>query len=231
MEKQTEFVFLYSNEEINTSRNININVTRGSIYEVLDKVLENYNYKIENRQILLLPKSAQQSTRKITGTVTDEWNEPIIGANVVIKGTLTGTVTDIDGRFMLDIPATDSEVLVVSYIGYLPREVRVGNESILRISIHEDTQKLDEVVVVGYGTQKRVNLTGSVASVASDKIIKANRPDMSSALAGSLPGVRTVRKSGRPGEDGSDIDIRGFGSPLTIVDGIERPFHRLTRMK
>ncbi|MCD7937757.1 MAG: TonB-dependent receptor [Tannerellaceae bacterium] len=227
IEKQTEFVFLYSNEEINTNRKVNIRAANESIYDILDKVLVNYNYKIENRQILLFPKAVQQSTRNITGTVVDDFGEPVIGANIIVKGIQSGTVTDIDGRFVLDIPAGGDVILLVSYIGYIQREIKVGSDNILHIVLNEDTQKLDEVVVVGYGTQKRVNLTGAISTVSSEKIAKANRPDMTSALAGTLPGVRTVQKSGRPGADGSEIDIRGFGEPLTIVDGIERPFSQL----
>lgn len=117
-----------------------------------------------SHDIEALPEPQQQ--RKVTGVVTDLKGEPIIGANVVVKGSTNGTITDIDGNFSIEV--TPNSILQISYIGYVAQEVPVGNKNNLVISIHEDTQKLDEVVVVGYGTQKKVNLTGAVEQVTSE---------------------------------------------------------------
>lgn len=151
--------------------------------------------------------------------------EPIIGANVVVKGTTNGTITDIDGNFSLEVP--DNAILVVSYIGYTDRTVEVGNSSKVMVSLSEDTQKLDEVVVVGYGTQKKVNLTGAISSLDAETL--ENRPITNStqALQGTQ-GVYVNQAGAQPGADGATIRIRGQGTlndnnPLILVDGIEFP--------
>ena len=122
---------------------------------------------IEKPSIVSTP---QQNTRQITGTVIDATGMPIIGANVMVKGTTNGTITDIDGKFTLEV-AKDA-ILQVSYIGYMNQEISVGNKSVLSISLQEDTQKLDEVVVIGYGTMKKSDITGAISSVSEEKIAR-----------------------------------------------------------
>ena len=163
----------------------------------------------------------------ITGVVTDKkLNEPIIGASVVVKGTTNGTVTDLDGKFT--IQASKSSVLIVSFIGYTPQEFTInGNQTFYQISLAEDTQTLDEVVVVGYGSQKKETLTGAV-TVVSDKML-TNKGSMSSpvqALQGQVPGVIITRSSGAPGDESWGMKLRGAVSanstdPLVIIDGVE----------
>ncbi|MDR1582508.1 MAG: SusC/RagA family TonB-linked outer membrane protein, partial [Prevotellaceae bacterium] len=173
----------------------------------------------------------QQQGRTITGTVVDSNNESIIGANVVEKGTTNGNITDVDGKFTITVRT--GAILQVSYIGYRPQEVTVGDRQTITIQLIEDLQALDEVVVVGYGTQKKVNLTGSVATVKFDQEME-NRPitDVSQALQGKVTGVWATQFSGNPGDDGATIRIRGYGSlgtasntrdpnPLVLIDGIE----------
>lgn len=172
-----------------------------------------------------LTKALLQAERSITGTVLDQQGETIIGANVVVKGTTIGTVTDFDGKFTLNVPK--GAILTISYIGYNDVEVPIGDKNSLSIVMKEDTQALDEVVVVGYGTQKKVNLTGSVSSVNfEEQALSRPVTNVSSALAGLSSGVQVMQGSGKPGEDGASIRIRGVGTmnnsaPLVIVDGME----------
>lgn len=167
----------------------------------------------------------QQQKKQITGIVTDSKGETIIGANVAIKGTKTGIITDINGAFTLSVPT--NATLVVSYIGFTPQEIKINSQTSLNIKLVEDDKTLDEVVVVGYGTQKKINLTGSVASVDFSKQAQS-RPvtNVSTALAGLSSGVQVMQGSGQPGSDGASIRIRGVGTmnsaaPLVIIDGME----------
>ena len=175
--------------------------------------------------ILFLLPVAISAQNVLTGHVKDaRTNEPLIGVSVVLKGNATvGTISDIDGNFKLDIPA--SSTLIFSYIGYATQEVAVGERKTLQIALSEDSKTLDEVVVVGYGTQKKVNLTGSVSQVKMDDIA-ANRPvnSIADALMGNVPGLTLSGNSGEPGS-GYDFQIRGTssingGEPLILVDGI-----------
>lgn len=167
-----------------------------------------------------------QQKRTITGCITDANGSSIIGANIVERGTTNGTVTDLDGRFSLEV--SSNAILQISYIGYLTQEIRVNGKSELNVELKEDNQALDEVVVVGYGVQKKVTMSGSVSSVKSQDIAKASTSNISDALVGRMPGLIGVNESGKPGA-GSKLFIRGMGTwndsnPLMIVDGIERDF-------
>lgn len=174
---------------------------------------------IEKPSIVSTP---QQNTRQITGTVIDATGMPIIGANVMVKGTTNGTITDIDGKFTLEV-AKDA-ILQVSYIGYMNQEILVGNKSVLSISLQEDTQKLDEVVVIGYGTMKKSDITGAISSVSEEKIARQAVANVSTALQGLATGVSVTSSSGSPGS-AATIRIRGVGTvndaePLFVVDGM-----------
>lgn len=164
--------------------------------------------------------SQQQSSVK--GVVEDALG-PVVGASVVVKGTTNGTVTDMDGNFELNVNKGD--VIVISYIGYITQEITYTGQTSLKINLQEDTQKLEEVVVVGYGVQKKANLTGSVASVDTEMIESRPVSSVSAALAGQMPGVTTIQSTGRPGQQTGTITIRGKNSvnavsPLVIVDGV-----------
>lgn len=166
----------------------------------------------------------QQAKKKVSGTVEDAMG-PIAGANVIEKGTTNGTITDMNGSFNLDV--SPNAVLVVTFIGYTEQQVSVGNQTSFTIKLKEDTQALDEVVVVGYGTQKKVNLTGSVSSVNfEEQALSRPITNVSNALAGLSAGVQVMQSSGNPGSDGSTIRIRGVGTlnnadPLVLIDGME----------
>ncbi|MCD8260238.1 MAG: carboxypeptidase-like regulatory domain-containing protein [Bacteroides sp.] len=170
-------------------------------------------------------QAVRQNRKTITGTVMDK-NETIIGANVMIKGTTNGTITDLDGNFIIS-NVLDNAILQISYIGYITQEIRVGNQSNLQIVLVEDAQALDELVVVGYGIQKKVNLTGSVSNIKDKELASRPITNVSSALGELAAGVSVLQKSGQPGSDGATIRIRSTGTlnsgagALVIIDGIE----------
>ena len=174
--------------------------------------------------ILFIAQCAYAQNRIITGVVTDNKQEPLIGVNVMVKGNeATGTITDIDGSYRLSVPS-DKTVLVFSYIGYIPYEVTVGKNSKINVILKEDTQALDEVVVIGYGTVKRRDLTGAIASVKGEQVAANPVSNVAQALQGRLPGVNVISQDGRPGATIS-VRVRGGGSitqsnePLYVVDG------------
>lgn len=150
-----------------------------------------------------------QTQSNVNGLVTDFSGEPLIGVSILVKGTSNGTVTDLDGKFSLS--AEMGNMLQISYVGYISQEVKVESDKLLRIIMEEDTKKLEEVVVIGYGTQKKVNLTGAVAAVSAEDL--ASKPVMSTAqaLAGLAPGLSVLQTSGRPGQ-GATVKIRGTGT-------------------
>lgn len=176
-------------------------------------------------------ENAQQQTVAVSGKITDSDGEAIIGASVKVKGAPTGTITDMDGNFSLNVPA--KATLVISYIGYKTTEVPVNGKAPLSIILKEDTELLDEVVVVGYGTQKKATLTGSISQVGGEDLRKLAAVNLTNTLAGKTAGVIANTRSGEPGADNADILIRGKGtlgstSPLIVVDGIaDRSFSRL----
>lgn len=166
-------------------------------------------------------QALQQSTR-ISGKIVDKNGEPIIGANVLEKGTTNGTITNIDGRFELTV---QKKAIVVSYIGYITKEVTVSGRN-MTITLEEDSKALEEVVIVGFGTQKKVNLTGSVSSVDQEKLAGVPATNVTSMLQGKLPGVAITQTSGLPGRENTSIRIRGVGTmnnaaPMVLVDGLE----------
>lgn len=168
--------------------------------------------------------SITQQKKAINGVVFDgAMNEPLIGANVVVKGTTNGTVTDLDGKFTLE--ANPNDILVISSIGFKTLEIKASEAAKGKITLNEDSQALDEVVVVGYGVQKKANLTGSVATVKAETLESRPVSSVSAALAGQMPGVTAIQSSGRPGSQTGTITIRGKNSvnavsPLVIVDGV-----------
>ncbi len=162
-----------------------------------------------------------QNTKAISGKVTDESGESIVGANIKLAGKSTvGTITDIDGQFKLNVPA--SGTLEISFIGYVTKKVSISTASTYSIVLSEDAAALDEVVVVGYGSQKKVNLTGAISAIASDELIATKNQNAQNMLTGKVPGVRVVQKTSEPGEFNNQFDIRGFGSPLVVIDGVPR---------
>lgn len=162
-----------------------------------------------------------QNAKNISGVVKDENGEPIIGATVRVAGSkTTGTVTGVDGDFKLSVPA--SGTLEISYVGYLTKKVKINSSSTYKIDMQEDSQSLNDVVVVGYGTQKKATITGSVAAVTGEEIATTKSNNIQNMLTGKLPGVRNIQKTSEPGQFTNQFDIRGLGSPLIVVDGVPR---------
>lgn len=236
IEKQSNYHFFYNNEQIDIGKQVKITVFSSSIDDILKQLFRgtNITYKVVDHNYIVLtnkyfkniPPETSQKGRHITGKVVDLTDSPLIGVNVVVEGTSSGTVTDQNGAYSLENVPVDANLLF-SYVGYLPRTVKTGNETLINIVLQEDTKKLDEVVVVGYGTQKRINLTGAVQNITSQDLVKRNVGNTSTALQGLIPGVSVVQSSGRPGADGGSITIRGTGSlnsstsPLILIDGVE----------
>lgn len=228
IENQTDYLFIYNNQ-VDINKITSVKVKNEAVAQVLDRILSGtgINYELEGTHIILTTEAikdlhAQQQAKTVTGTVTDVSGEPIIGANIRIKGTTTGTITDIDGNF--SIKAEPQSVIEVSYIGYLTQETVINNQKSIRFLLKEDTKTLDEVVVIGYGVQKKADLTGSVANINTEKLNTQSNANIGQALQGKIAGVDTVSQGGAPGS-GTRIMVRGIGtlnnaSPLYIVDGM-----------
>ena len=169
----------------------------------------------------------------VTGRVIDETREGVPGTNVSVKGTTIGTITDFNGNYSIKVPNKKS-VLVVSFIGYTSQEIVVGNNKVINVNLKDDSQALEEVVVVAYGTKSKATITGAMATMETDELIKSPAASVTNVLAGSMTGVSSVQTSGQPGKDAAEIYVRGSGSlnnslskPLILVDGVERDFSQI----
>lgn len=236
IEKQTDYLFIYNKKEVDLKRRTSVNAINKTTAEVLSTIFEGTDiiYAIEGENIMLMRKEknlaggvdAVQQDNKIIGTVLDPTGMPVIGANIKIKGTANGTITDMDGKFSLEVPKGGT--LVVTYVGYANQEISVGNQKTLSVTLKEDSEALDELVVVGYSTQKKVNLTGSVSTVSfNDKLTSRPVTDVSQMLNGASPGLQIMQSSGEPNAESFSYNIRGVGtlnssSPLILVDGMEQ---------
>lgn len=183
IEQQTEYLFV-SNREVNLDQKVSVRARNKPVREVLDEVLRDtgINYAVEGVNIVLSkrPEINQQTQKRITGTVVDDRGDPVTGANVMEKGAINGAITDIDGNFSLLVP--ENATLQISFIGYIAQEIRVTNQNVYSIVLKEDTQLLDEVVVVGYGTMRKKDLTGSVVQIRPDKIANEAPKSVQDAL-------------------------------------------------
>ena len=227
IEKQTDYLFVYNVNEVNLKRNVKVNAQNKSVAEVLNKVFEGTDiyYAMEGKNIMLMSKAkdgeAVQQANKVTGIVKDANGEPVIGANVMVKGQSIGTITDIDGRFVLDAPK--DAVLQITYIGYVSQEVKVSGKKEINVVLKEDTETLDEVVVIGYGTAKKSDLTGATTQIKPEALTSSVVGNALESLQGKAAGV-AVFNDNKPGASPS-IRVRGSGSitasnePLYVVDG------------
>ncbi|MCC8170184.1 MAG: TonB-dependent receptor [Parabacteroides sp.] len=231
VEEQTDYKFFFEESSIDVNRTVSLNVRNQDIRTVLDRVLENsgITYTIANKRILLVkkseraPKSGKNLPKEIAGNVTDEDGLPVIGVNIRVKGKAAGTVTDIDGNYRLALPQ-NSEAIVVSYIGYATQEIVLKNNNWSKIVLREDINMLEDIVVVGYGTMKKRDLTGAISTVKTEDMGLAGISSIGHALEGKAAGLYVRQNSAQPG-GGLDILVRGAGSinanndPLYIVDG------------
>lgn len=223
IQNQSEFKFLYEDQSIDINRKVSVHMS-GKVEEILDEVFEGttVKYTVMENNLIVLANPAVQDQGAVSGSVKSADGEPIIGANVVVKGTTNGAVTDLEGNFNLVVTA--GAVLQVSFIGYVAQEIPVDGQSNIQVTLKEETIGIDDVVVIGYGTQKRSNMTGAISSVKAEDIEKLNVRRVDQALRGKAAGVMVNQNTGKPGA-GPSIHVRGVGSigdtsPLWIVDGI-----------
>lgn len=234
VEEQTDYLFVYSKNELNVDETLSVKGGNKSVAQYLNEAFDasDVRYAFENDYIVLTknaspvasPVVAQQG-RTITGVVTDSYGETVIGANVVVKGTTNGTITDIDGAYSLsNVP--NGATLVFSYIGYMPQEISVGNQSTINVTLSDDTQALDEIVVVGYGTMRKSDVTGSISVAKGEEMMKAQNFSALDNLRGKAAGVNIYSNSGQPGSYANRVVIRGnstinaSSNPLYVVDGV-----------
>jgi TonB-linked SusC/RagA family outer membrane protein len=230
IEKQTDYLFVYKKNDIDLKRKVSINAVNRPVKSVLHGIFNgtDISYVMEGNSIMLMKggekiQQPKQDGKHVTGTVTDEAGEPLIGVSVAIKGTTTGTLTDLDGKFTIQVPA-ESTVLVFSYVGFTSQEIVVGDKSDISVVLASNISDLEEVVVVGYGVQKKKLVTGATTQVKGDDISKLSTVSVMSALSGQTPGVSISQNNNKPGE-GFKVNIRGVGTigdsnPLYIIDGL-----------
>jgi len=237
IEEKSDYTFFYSDNFLNLNQKVTIQAKDEAIETILNRLFRdtNISYRINNKQIALAEKStqnanseniAQQQGQTITGRIVDTGGEPIIGATVVEKNNpARGTITDIDGNFTLtNVPR--NAVLLFTYVGMEPQEIAINGRTTINITMASDTELLDELVVVGYGTQRKANLTGAVSNVSLPQMEKRTVAQTSLALQGLVPGITVTQRSGKPGGDGGTISVRGKttlgnNDVLVLIDGVE----------
>ncbi|WP_346854548.1 TonB-dependent receptor [uncultured Draconibacterium sp.] len=231
IEQQSEFYFIYDATVVNVEKQVNVEFKDKLITDVLDEILvaSNIEYKIKDRQIALTEKKEVndiQQEKTITGKVTDSSGEPLPGVTVVVKGTTQGTITDFEGNYSISGLSGDA-ILQFSFVGMITQEISTDGKTNIDIVMVVDAIGLEEVVAIGYGTQKKATLTGSVVSTSGEDIIQSRTPNVINSLTGRVPGVIINNRTGLPGNENVSIFIRGRGttgdaSPLIIIDGVER---------
>ena len=230
IKKSSGYSFVFSSLDLDTKKRVSISVKDAIIEEVVKQLLKGQpglSYEIQDKKVII--KRAQQPLKReqqgeVTGRVIDVNGEPIIGATVIVQGTSNGTITDFDGNFTLN--AMNNAVLEISYIGYEPQQLKPQNGKMLVVTLKEDTQALEEVVVVGYGIQRKVNLTGSIGTIKADQALKARSvTNVQELLAGAVPGMTVTKGSGAVGS-GATINIHGTSTiggssgVLILIDGV-----------
>lgn len=230
IEKQSEFRFFYNNKQVNTNRVVSIQSKKKDVFNILEQLFNgtDISYKVLDKSIILSPKEmlisavAQQSIKTISGTITDSNGEPIIGANVLEKGSTNGTITDINGKFSLSVP--DKSTLIISYIGYVSKAIIVGNQTVFNIQLTEDTQNLNEVVVTALGIKREEKALGyAVQKVKGDNLTIVKSVDVGTAITGKIAGLNVQNSS--EFNEAPSIQLRGE-TPLLVVDGV--PYGNIT---
>ena len=240
VEKKSEYVFIFSDDYLNDlDRKVDVKVISKPLDQILNTVFKSTSltYRINDRQVTIQRKEApqkQEPNLKVSGVVRDANKVPLIGVNIQQVGTTNAVITDIDGKFTI-YNLSPNSALRFSYIGYKPLEYKLSNETELDITLIEDVQGLGEVVIVGYGSQKRESVIGAITSVKPSTLQINQSRSVTNALAGQVVGVIAVQRSGEPGNDASDFWIRGISSfqsagtsPLVLVDGIERSLNNIS---
>jgi TonB-linked SusC/RagA family outer membrane protein len=227
IESQTSLSFLYKSDVVNPNERVTIQAEEASVHDILKTLFSTRKIQFEildNSLIVLLPETEMKQQLKVTGVVTDaSTSEPIVGANIIIEGTTMGTVTDVEGRFALDVKNSEA-VLVISILGYLTEKVTVNESTNLEIKLASDVKKLEEVVVIGYGSRQKKDLTGAVSQISSSEITQQTTMTPQLAMQGKMAGVLVTNPGSNPNARPS-IRIRGvttlgFNEPLYVIDGI-----------
>jgi TonB-linked SusC/RagA family outer membrane protein len=238
IESSTEYSFMYDNKKIDISREVNISARDQTVESILDQLFENeVNYKIIGKHIIITPREEQlslaseQQQKTVSGKVTDSSGSSLPGVSVVIKGTTSGTISDSDGKYTLS-GVYGNATLVFSFVGMKSQEVKVENKTTINVSLLEESIGIEEVVAVGYGTQKKINLTGSVGMVEAKEINTRPITNVVQSLQGQVPGLLINQTGGQPGNDSFSLRIRGVSTfsgndPLVIVDGIAMSMNSL----
>lgn len=230
LEQGTEFVFFYNNKQIDVKRRVSVRANNKTIFKVLNDVFKgtNIGYKVLDRNIILYDKAIGadevQTTLQaatVKGSVVDATGEPVIGASILVQGTTNGVITDIDGNFILTNVGSDA-TLIISYVGYKTLNIKVAGRNTFKIVLEEDAEVLEEVVVVGYGVQKKQSLTGAVTAIKAEEITSTKTENLISNIQGKMPGLLIRQKTGEPGTFDNMVSIRGYGEPLVVIDGITR---------
>lgn len=234
IENKSEYIFFYYDGVLDTNRKVDVDVKNQTVDKILDRIFDETDneYVISDRQIFISKKTESKEDApkddkiKIRGNVTDLKSEPLIGVSIILKENPSiGTVTDIDGNYEISVPNQNATILF-KYVGYLDREEVVGKRSIINIILEENVGQLEEVVVVGFGKQKKISVVGAVQTIKPTEL-KASSSSLTSSFAGKIAGMVAVQSSGEPGADGANFWIRGIStftgstSPLIIVDGVE----------
>ena len=227
IENQSEFSFFFNTRHVDLNRKVSIDANKSDIFKVLDNIFAgtNVRYSVVDKKIILSTEKAisQQTKKKVTGVVKDQNGEPVIGANVSVKETTNGTITDIDGNFSLD-NISNKDIIVISYIGYISQEIAIDQKTTLKVVLQEDQQTLEEVVVIGYGAVKKKDLTGAIAQVKADKYATQQSTNVLDMLNGTVAGFNS--NIGTSASGASEMEIRGpaslsaNNSPLIVLDGV-----------
>jgi len=234
IETQSEFYFIFNQKQIDVNRVVDIQADNELITDILPELFKgtNVNYVVLDRKILLttdplekdllaIASGTESQQKQITGTVTGKDGTPIPGVNIVVTGTTLGTLTDIAGKYSIEVPQ-GSKSLTFSFIGMEPQEINIGTLTQINVTMVESAISLEEVVVVGYGTQKKATLTGAISAIKGVDIVTTLNENVQNTLAGKISGVRVTQKTSEPGAFNDNFDIRAMGSPLIIIDGIPR---------
>jgi TonB-linked SusC/RagA family outer membrane protein len=237
--KQTHYKFFYSDNNINPNQKVTLNVVNKPLNDVLDQLFKEteIGFQLKNNQILLfrkktmapIPVASPVSSNliRVTGKVTDDKGQPLPGVTIVVKGTTTGTISDANGVYELNRVPSEG-MLEYSFVGMQKQLINVKNKEHINVMLSEMVTGLNEVVVLGFGTQKKVNVTGAISTVSGTEIIKSPVANVTSALIGTTTGVSGLQMSGEPGQNANQIYIRGMSTygnsqPLIVIDGVEQP--------
>lgn len=236
IESKSEFYFLYNSELIDVKRHVDIVVENRKIEDILSQLFSSseVNISIKDRHIVLTPiQQAVQQQKNITGKIISSSGEPIPGATITVKGSTSGTISDSNGNYLLS-DVLEGKTVIFSFVGMKSQQVVVGKQSTINITMQEETIGVDEVVVIGYGVQKKANLTGSVGSISGEKLAARPATNAGNLIQGRISGLQVTQPSAEPGRDNSDFLIRGRGSfggsnnPLVLIDGVTGSFSNLS---